>query len=52
LITKLDIQCGIGMQTVSDIKNDKVNYMVFQFMNSAKNAEWSFVTKMNKEGTS
>jgi hypothetical protein len=26
--------------------------MVFQLINSTKNAEWSFVTEMNKEGTS
>jgi len=26
--------------------------MVFQLTNYAKNAEWSFVTEMNKEGTS
>jgi hypothetical protein len=26
--------------------------MVFQLINSAKNAEWSFVTEMNNKGTS
>ena len=26
--------------------------MVFQLINSDKNAEWTFVTEMNKEGTS
>ena len=26
--------------------------MIFHLINSAKNAEWPFVTEMNKEGTS
>jgi hypothetical protein len=53
----MQIKCTLPLSLNYVRKDDQyeplhLKRMVFRIINSAKNAEWPFVTEMNKEGTS